>query len=182
MTPDQAGALKSEVAAVAKELQALTAGMDAGALMKRPAGGGWSVAENLQHLILTANAMLPLAENAIVELERAGRKANRPSRLGLMGWLLCKAIEPPARMKSRTTPPFEPLSLGDPSVLVPRLQETNGRLDALIGRAVGLATSTVDVASPFNARVKYNLYAALRIVLCHTRRHLWQAARVKAAA
>ena len=181
MTPEQASALKSEVDAVAKEARALTEGMDAATLMKRPERGGWSVAENLQHLILTADAMLPLAETAISALERDGRKTSRHSRLGLMGWLLTKSLEPPSRMKTRTAPPFEPVSVGDPLILCDRFLEGNANLGRLIARATGLATNTVKVTSPFNPRVKYNAYAALRIVLVHARRHLFQAAKVKTA-
>ena len=182
MTPEQARALKAELEAVSKDARALTAGMDAAALVKKPASGGWSVAENLQHLILTAGAMLPLAERAIENLERSGRKAPRASGLGLIGWLLVKALEPPPRMKSKTTQPFEPVSVSDPLTLAERFIETNARLDALIARASGLATGAVKVTSPFNASVKYNLYAGLRIVLVHARRHLWQARAAKAGA
>ncbi len=180
MTPEQARALKAEVEAVSKGARTLTAGMDAASLMKRPAGGGWGVAENLEHLILTAGAMLPLVERAIEELERSGKKAARPSGLGLMGWLLAKSLEPPPRLKTRTTKPFEPVSVSDPLTLTDRFIETNAKLDALISRATGLATSSAKVASPFNENVKYNAYAALRIVLVHARRHLWQAGVAKA--
>jgi hypothetical protein len=182
MAPEQASALKAEVDEIAKEARALTGGMDATALMKRPASGAWSVAENLQHLILTADAMLPLAETAISRLERDGRKASRPCGLGLMGWLLTKSLEPPSRMKTRTAAPFEPGLVGDPLTVCDRFLERNANLGRLIARATGLATDTVKVASPFNARVKYNAYAALRIVLVHARRHLRQAAEVKAGA
>ncbi len=180
MTPEQARDLKAQVEAISKQAQALTAGMDATALMKRPARGGWSVAENLQHLILTADVMLPLAETAISELERAGTRASGPSGLGVMGWLLVKSLEPPPRMKSKTTKPFVPAAISDPLTLLDRFQEANTRLDRLIARATGLPTTSVKVVSPFNARVKYNLYAALRIVLVHERRHLFQAGQVKA--
>jgi DinB superfamily len=181
MTPEQARELKAEVEAVSNGARALTAGMDAAALLKKPASGGWGVAENLQHLILTAGAMLPLLERGIEELGRSGGKATRPSGLGVMGWMLVKALEPPPRMKSKTTKPFEPVVVNDPLTLTDRFIETNARLDALINRASGLATSTVKVASPFNEKVKYNVYAALRIMLVHARRHLWQASAAKTA-
>ncbi len=182
MTPAQARSLKAELEAISKDARGLTAGMDAAALLRKPASGGWSVAENLQHLVLTADAMLPLVERAVENLERSGKKASRASGLGLMGWLLVKALEPPPRMKSKTTQPFEPLSVRDPLTLAERFIETNARLDVLISRASGLATGSVKVASPFNAKVKYNVYAALRIVLVHARRHLWQARAAKAGA
>lgn len=174
--------LKSELQAVSRQGEALTAGLDAAGLMRRPSGGGWSVAENLQHLILTADAMLPLAGAAILELERAGDKAGGPSGLGFVGWLLVKILEPPARMKAKTSKPFELVSVDDPLALIGRLQDANARLEALISRSTGLATGTRKVVSPFNAKAKYNVYAALRIMLAHTRRHLWQAEQVKANA
>ena len=179
MTPDQARGLRAELEAVSKQSRALVFGLSPTALAKRPPSGGWSVAENLQHLLLTADAMLPLADAAVAELEAESRKAKNPSGVGLLGWLLLKALEPPARMKSKTAKPFEPLSIGDPLTLLARLETANQKLDRLIARAEGLATSTVKVVSPFNAKVTYNLYAAYRIMLCHTRRHLWQAEQVK---
>lgn len=175
MTPDQARDLKAELEVVSKETRTAAEGIEATMLTRRPASGGWSVAEILQHLILTADAMLPLIEGALAKLEREGRKSTAPAGLGIMGWLLVKALEPPPRMKSKTSKPFEPVAVGDPQTLASRLAETNARLTAAIDRATGLATTTVKVASPFNASVKYNVYAALRITLVHARRHLWQA-------
>lgn len=175
MTPEQARDLKVDLDLISKDIPSLTSGMDTAALMKRPADGGWSVGEILQHLSLTADAMLPLIDGAVAELERAGRKSTSPSSLGIMGWLLHKALEPPPRMKSKTSKPFEPVAVDDPLGLAARLVAENAKLSALIDRANGLATNTVKIASPFNASVKYNVYAAFRITLVHARRHLWQA-------
>ena len=182
MTPEQARDLRAEADAVSKGARALTAGMDAASLMKRPADGGWSVGEVLQHLILTADAMLPLAERAIVELERNGKRAKSPAGLGVIGWMLFKSLEPPPRMKSKTTPSFEPVEVSDPLTLTDRFVETNAKLSGLIVRASGMATTTVRVGSPFASRISYNLYAALRIILVHSRRHLWQAQVAKGQA
>ena len=176
MTPDQARDLKAELDVVSKETEAVVADLGPAAMTKRPAGGGgWSVAEILQHLILTADAMLPLIEGALEQLEREGRKSTDRAGLGLMGWLLVKALEPPPRMKSKTSKPFVPVEVGDPLTLSKRLLEKNAKLRSLIDRAEGLATTTVKIVSPFNASVKYNVYAAFRITLVHARRHLWQA-------
>ena len=182
MTPEQARDLRSELESISKETRAVAEGALAATLTKRPPGGGWSVAEILQHLILTADAMLPRLEKAVVELELQNRKADGPAGLGVMGWLLVKALEPPPRMKSKTSKPFEPVQVDDPLGLPERLVERNAKLDALIARASGLATGTVKIASPFDERVRYNAYAAFRITLAHARRHLWQAREARAAA
>ena len=69
--------------------------------------------------------------------------------------------------------------MGEPLTLTDRFVATNDRLARLIDRATGLATGTVTLTSPFNAKVTYNLYAAMRILLVHARRHLWQARAAK---
>ena len=180
MTPEQARDLRGEVEAASKQAQALFAGLDAVALTKRPAEGGWSVAEIVQHLILTADAMLPLVEAAVSEAERTGQKAAGSTGLGFIGWLLVKSLEPPARLKTKTIKPFEPVSVTDPLNLVDRFVASNAMLIHVIDRATGLATNRVKVVSPFNAKVKYNVYAAFRIMLAHGRRHLSQAEQAKA--
>jgi hypothetical protein len=181
MTPEQARQLITEVDSAAARAAALVAGMDDAALRRRPSSGGWSVAENVQHLILTAGAMLPLAESAVAALERDRPPARGEAGLGFLGWMLFKSLEPPSRMKIKTTKPFEPIDVKDALTLVDRLRVNDEKLKALISRATGLDTTRVKVTSPFNDKVKYNLYAAFRIMLSHTRRHLWQAEQVKAA-
>ena len=87
-------------------------------------------------------------------------------------------------MKSRTTKPFEPVDVPDPTGVAERCAATNARFEALVKRAAGLDSSRARVVSPFNEKVRYNLYAAFRILLAHARRHLFQAAeaaRTKAA-
>ena len=179
MTPAQATTLMMEVDAASARTRALVAGLDEAALTKRPPSGGWSVAEALQHLILTADAMIPLAEKALAELESVSRKSTRKAGLGFVGWLLYASLEPPARVKIRTTKPFEPIAVDDPPTLAQRLGERDAKVRALIERASGLDTTSVKVTSPFNEKAKYNLYAAFRILLAHERRHLWQAERAK---
>jgi hypothetical protein len=181
MTPEQARELKMQLSAIDEELNALTNGMDASALSRRPSDGRWSVAEILQHLILTADAMEPLAERAVAELEKNNQKTSASSGLGFIGWLLVKSLEPPPRMKTKTTKPFEPVSVSDPVTLTGRLNQANARLDQLITRATGLDTSRAKVVSPFNEKLTYNVYAAFRITLAHLRRHLWQAREAKAS-
>jgi hypothetical protein len=44
--------------------------------------------------------------------------------------------------------------------------------------ADGLPLSKVWITSPFNARVRYNLYACLTVLARHEHRHLWQAEQV----
>ena len=54
-------------------------------------------------------------------------------------------------------------------------QEVQVRID----RSAGLAVDRLRLVSPFDARMKYNLYAAFCLIAAHQRRHLWQAEQVQ---
>ena len=53
---------------------------------------------------------------------------------------------------------------------------------ACVSAAEGLPIDNVKLASPFDARVRYNLYAALTLVPRHQHRHLLQAERAAGVA
>ena len=177
MTPEQARTLKAEIASASDEAAALTRGVAAEALVKRPVPESWSAAECLQHLILTAQAMHPLVEGVVARVEKQGARSDEPGRLGFFGWMLTKMLEPPAKSwsKSKTAPGFVPGALDKPLELTAVLRAENDRLLALVDRATGLALGSERVESPFRAGVFYPPYAALRITAVHERRHLWQA-------
>ena len=61
-----------------------------------------------------------------------------------------------------------------------RFDYLQGELLVRIDRAEGLPLEQLRIASPFNARLKYNLYSAFRLLPVHQRRHLWQAEQVRA--
>jgi len=44
-----------------------------------------------------------------------------------------------------------------------------------VAAADGLPLGSLQITSPFNARLKYNLYSLLTILPRHEHRHLWQA-------
>ena len=49
------------------------------------------------------------------------------------------------------------------------------RLIDLARAARGIDLGRLRIISPFDKRVRHNLYSAFRIVAAHQRRHLWQA-------
>lgn len=44
----------------------------------------------------------------------------------------------------------------------------------------GVDLTRIQLISPFDARLRYSLFSALRIAAAHQRRHLWQANQVRA--
>ena len=146
----------------------------------RPSPDSWAIGECLTHLNITSERFIPLIDDAIRDGRARGLEGNGPYGKGFIGWALQRFLEPPYKMKTKTR---RTRSLRSPWT---RWRETLERFDYLqqelqvrIDRSAGLALDRLRLVSPFNARVKYNLYATFCILAAHQRRHLWQAEQVK---
>ena len=135
---------------------------------QRPAPERWSPGEHVVHLTLTTRAFLPLLEEAL----RNAPAGNGPYRRDLIGWMLEWVIEPPARMKVKTTAPFEPPRT-DREAAIRDFDEAQKDLTDFLRKATGRALDRVKIVSPFKGGVRYNAWSALRIIPAHQRRHLW---------
>lgn len=145
---------------------------------RRLAPERWSVAECVAHLNLTSAAYLPLLTRAIEEARALRLPAPVRYRRDLAGWLLWKTMGPPVRIRTRTLPAFVPESTRPPAALVAEFERLQDAQMAALRAANGLPIHLVRVASPFNARLRYNLFACLGILARHQHRHLWQAQQV----
>lgn len=138
----------------------------------------WSAGECVAHLNLTAAAYLPLIREALEEAAGLGGGAPARLRRDPTGWLLWRQAGPPVRFRVRTTAPFVPTGT-EP---LDRLLATFDRLQAeqleCVSQADGRSIERVKITSPFDPRLRYNLYACLTILPRHQERHVWQAGRV----
>lgn len=143
--------------------------------------GGWSVAECLMHLNITSERYIPIIDEAMRALRERGLKPTGALHRDFVGWVLSTMFEPPVRMKVKTPAPFAPARVDPMPEVLERFDYLQGELLQRLDRGNGLALDRQRVTSPFNTRVKYNLYSTFRIITAHQRRHLWQAERVVAA-
>ena len=144
---------------------------------ERPEPGAWSAVECVAHLNLTSEAYLAVIDDGLRRAERLADGARVQYRLDPVGWLLLASMAPGIRMRVRTSAPFVPnavISRDEAVAAFERLQEEQLRR---IERADRLALDRVRVASSFNPRVTYNLYACLSFLPRHQDRHLRQAER-----
>ena len=138
----------------------------------RPEANAWSAAECMQHLSITTRAYLPLIDPL---LTASGSPFTGRYRRDFLGTLLCWAIEPPPRMKSKTAAAFVPSGEMDKEGILGEFAALQRELGYRIEKANGLDLNRIRIVSPFNQRVTYNLYSGFRILLAHQRRHLFQA-------
>jgi DinB superfamily len=156
-------------------LRALARAVPDDAWVRQPARGRWSVSECVAHINLTSMAYLPILREGISK----GRHINEPAperyRRDPIGWLLWKTLGPPVRFRVKTTPRFIPQQADPPGQLIDEFGRLQREQVACVREADGLPLTRITITSPFNARLKYNLFACLTILPRHQHRHLWQA-------
>lgn len=178
----EASDLNPQLAAIALELEdarqrahRLGAAADEDAWHQRSAPGRWTVGECVAHLNLTSEAYLPLIAHAIESGRQMGGPARERHRRDLLGWFLCRSMEPPVRIRVKTSTPFVPTASGSRAELLAEFDRLQAEVVESLDAADGLQLEKLKVGSPFNSRLRYNLYSCFRIIPAHQRRHLWQA-------
>lgn len=147
----------------------------------RPSNASWSAAECLAHLSISTEMFLPVLQGAIDDAKHRRLYSDAGPKMDLLGRVLRWFLEPPIRQRVRTTAPFVPRSVRAKSEAFGEFVSLQEKLVDLLHASRGLDLRKVKIVSPFDRRVRYNLFSAFRIVVAHQRRHLWQAEQAIAA-
>jgi len=174
--------MNAQLAAVAddfdtalRRLQTLAHSLSPEEWTRRPAAGRWSPIECVQHLNLTAEATLPRVRQGLDEAARSGVRSAATYRRDPLGWLIWRSLRQPGRFKSKTPAAFVPHADRPPAEIVAAFTRLQADHVACVREADGLPIDRVRIPSPFNERIRYNVYACLTILAVHQHRHLWQA-------
>jgi hypothetical protein len=171
----QLQAVVDDFQAAHARLRKLAADVPRDAWLHRGDGTGWSAAQCVAHLNLTSAAFIPLLNDALRRARELGGPAPRRYRRDLLGWIVWSVVGPRVVVRTTTTKPFEPAAVEPLDDLLRTFDRLQAEQIALAERADGLPIDRVKIESPFDARAKYNTYAALTIVPRHQHRHLRQA-------
>jgi len=147
----------------------------------RPGPDGWSAAECVEHLNLTSKAYTPLLRRALESAAAAPENATRRYRRDFLGWLFATMIGPLPRVgntrlgKVKTTRDFIPTAKAGRAEIVGEFDRLQSELISITRQADGFPLDEMMIVSPFGGKIRYNFYAALRILPRHQERHLAQA-------
>src|SRR5262245_30916323 len=181
MTPGQADALAGQLVAAADLARQLAREFSALELCEAPAPEAWSGADNLVHLTLASQALIPRMTRTLGKLAEAGKHSDGPSRPDWVGRFYAWALEPPASFKAKVPGPFVPLAGQSVAAALPTFLKEQEQVLALVKRSIPLDLAARKVPSPVSRYVRYNVISAFHILAAHQRRHLWQARRAALA-
>ena len=143
----------------------------------RPGEGRWSPAECLAHLNLTSRAMLPLLDAGLREAADRASRSTPTYRRDVIGWLIWKLIAPSNGLRTQTLPAFVPSGEESLVTVMADFEHLQSEIVARVRAAEGLPIDRITLRSPFDARVRCNLYSALTLIPRHQHRHALQAER-----
>ena len=143
-------------------------------------GRSWSIAQCLDHLMVGNNIYADGMERA-VEAARGRWPGGQPIRSNFFGRKFIASLEPPVTRRMSAPKKIIP----PPSKSRPEILDAFFRAHERL-RAIARASSEVDVnrakfRNPFIGVVQMRVGTALRLLMAHDRRHLWQAQNVTKA-
>jgi len=145
--------------------------------------GRWSVAECIVHLNLTGESYVPLLRHALAAYPPVHPPPRRYRR-DPIGWIVGFAVGPLPRIGGRrlgrvaTAAAFVPGGDMDRDTVMRTFDALQDEQVRLVREADGRPLGAIRIASPFDARVKYNAFSCLAMLPRHQRRHLEQAEEV----
>jgi hypothetical protein len=177
----QLQAIVDDLEVVRQRVRALHADVPCAVWDRRPAPGCWSAAESIEHLNLTSEALLPLLRVGLQEARDGEPRPLGRYRRDLVGWVIWTIMAPARGWKTKTIPAFVPAGATHAERLIADFERLQTEIVALVGDADGLPIDRIILVSPFDQRVKYNLYSMFTLVPRHQHRHLIQAGRAAQA-
>ena len=179
----QLNIIKIEIDAASQRAIAIVNGLSFAQLKQRPQPNRWSIAECLVHLNLASLADIALLNDTYKRTPTRQMHFENQFRMDLLSRFLKWTLEPPpmSAFKIKTTKNFQPVEIEPVGEILPTFLALQEQLKASIDAANGLPLDRIKVVSPFNNKIKYNLFSCFHLLLAHERRHLWQAERVKEA-
>jgi hypothetical protein len=146
----------------------------------KPNASTWSIAQNLDHLIVVNETYYPVLASLKAGTYQAPFIAKIGFMVSFLGETVLKAVQPDRKKKMRTFPIWEPSSSRLEGDIVERFENHQKSLMQKIEGSEELIIKGVVISSPANKYVVYKLETAFEIIILHEQRHLEQAKEVLA--
>ena len=144
----------------------------------KPNSNTWSIAQNLDHLIVINESYYPV----LAALNEGRYQPPFVAKIGflvsLFGKTILNSVKPDRRKKMKTFPVWEPnAGIAEKDILY-RFETHQQELKQKIEKAKKHVANGVVISSPANKNIVYKLDAAFDIIVTHEQRHIEQAKEI----
>jgi len=144
----------------------------------KPDKNTWSVAQNLEHLILINQSYFPMID----KLRNKNYKKPFTAKIGFLvsffGKAILKSVQPETLKKTSTFSIWKPGENSPAQDITARFVEHQEILKQKILDSEDLLKQNAVISSPANPKIVYKLEVAFKIILAHEERHFQQAKKL----
>lgn len=144
----------------------------------KPNSQTWSIAQNIDHLIITNNTYFPVIESVRNGTHTPPFFAKIGFVVSFFGKTVLKAIDPGRTKKMKTFSIWEPATSEIPIGIMERFKEHQSELKEMMEKAQDLIEKEIIISSPANRNIVYKLEKAFEIIVTHEQRHFEQSKEV----
>jgi hypothetical protein len=179
--PTDISQLREQLEAVARDAEALVAGLSEPLGTGRVEAGSWSVAECLDHLATGNRVYLKAMQEPAERARRQGRLRRGPAMPGWPGRFFCYMLEPPPKRWSKLKAPRKIKPRPSPPLgeSYAAFQSSQDDMLAFLRAHADLDLASIRFQDPFVSWIDFSLATGLHVTAAHERRHLAQAWRVR---
>ena len=144
----------------------------------KPDPSKWSIAQCLDHLIVSNSTYFPIFDKILANEYRLSFVQRLNPLKKLMGSMMSKTLGPQLVRKFHSPRIFEPSSSQINPGIVEEFSNLQNKLKNYFTKLLQPSLTKITVASPVSSIITYPLSDALKIIAGHEQRHLHQAINV----
>jgi len=152
--------------------------MTVGELNWKPSESGWSIAQVIEHIIVTNRSYFPIFDQVKKNTFKTPWIGKIPWIPELTGRMILSYVQPDRKKRSKTTGLWEPSRSQIKGDLLDRFKHHQQELLRWIRILSEYTDRDLVIHSPASKMIVYPLYMAIEIIVTHEERHLNQAREV----
>ena len=169
---------KKELAHVTDQFDSEFGGLSVNQLNWKPDAGTWSIAQNIDHLLITNRSYLAIPEKIRKGEYKVPFLGKFKFITNFFGKEILKGVRPERDKKMKTFRVWEPAQSDLPQNILEDFKAAQNQLMAMVEASGDLLEKNTVISSPANKNIVYSLEAAFDIVISHEKRHFNQAKEV----
>jgi hypothetical protein len=138
----------------------------------------WSIAQNIEHLILVNETYYPVLASVKTGTYTTPFIARIGFVVSFMGRTILDAVKPDRKKKMKTFPIWEPTTSQVEGDILKRFEQHQTELKQQFDAAKEWVDKGTIISSPANRNIVYKLETAFDIIISHEQRHFEQAKEI----
>jgi len=144
----------------------------------KPNANTWSIAQNIEHLIIINETYYPIFEKLKTGKFKTPLFGRWKWFAHYIGDSILKSVQPDNPKKVKTFPSWRPSSSEISADIVKKFENHQKELKQHVSTLEKARTQQKVIHSPMNKNIAYTIEKALEIIVTHEKRHFDQAVRV----